>query len=272
MPAFIKSVTRVKWSHLLFILMIAAIVGGTEGCKSSGKLSKKEKKAQIENAKKQLQSIIDGSTTLSLDEQMQLIGNIESKNYGDPQLNQMIADAKKIVKQKIKERDNLYAQKMDQIKAQLMDMLVNKENLSADELEQKLNLIKSQIGQPVPPELADLVARVEKKIADMRSGGAALPIKTQLENSFQTIASSAKSGNLAQADNTIKNTLQYFSSPDAVVLIIISREGNMVDYDKPTTIQRYLNYLKDQKVSRNAIDAIQMDANGKIKSLDLIKK
>jgi len=266
-----RKINTMSWNHFLVILMIAIVVAGSEGCKPSGKLSKKEKKAQIENAKKQLQSILDGSTTLSLDEQSELIGNIESKNYGDPQLNQMIVDAKKKVKQLIKERDNLYAQKMDQIKAELMDLLVNKDNLSADELEQKLYQIKAQMGQPTP-EVSELVQRVEKKIKDMRSGAVALPIKTQLENSFQTIASSAKTGNLTQADNTIKNTLQYFSSPDAVVLIIISREGSMVDYDKPTTIQLYLQYLKDQKVSRNAIDAIQMDANGKIKSLDLIKK
>lgn len=271
MSEIMRKIKTMSWNHFLVILMIAAVVAGSEGCKSSGKLSKKEKKAQIENAKKQLQSILDGSTTLTLDEQSELIGNIESKNYGDPQLNQMIVDAKKKVKQLIKERDNRYAQKMDQIKAELLDLLVNKENLSADELEQRLNQIKSGMGQPTP-EVSELIQRVEKKIRDMRSGIEILPMKTQLENAFQTIASSAKAGNLTQADNTIKNTLQYFSSPDADVLIIISREGNMVDYDKPTTIQLYLQYLKDQKVSRNAVDAFQMDSNGKIKSLDLIKK
>lgn len=271
MSEIMKKIKTTSWNHFLVILVIAAVVAGSEGCKPSGKLSKKEKKAQIENAKKQLQSIIDGTTTLSLDEQSQVIGNIESKHYGDPQLNQMIADAKKKVKQLIKDRDNQYAQKMDQIKAALMDLLVNKDNLSADEIEQKLYQIKAQVGQPTP-EISDLIKRVEQKIKDMRSGGTALPMKTQLENAFQTIAGSAKAGNLTQADNAIKNTLQYFSSPAAVVLIIISREGNMVDYDKPTTIQLYLQYLKDQKISRNAVDAIQMDANGKIKSLDLIKK
>jgi len=271
MSEIIRKINAVSWNHLLIILVVAALTAGSEGCKSSGKLSKKEKKAQIANAKQQLQSIIDGTTTLSLDEQSKLIGNIESKNYGDPQLNQMISDAKKKVKQLIKERDNQYNQKMDQIKAELMDLLVNKDNLSADELEQKLDEIKAGMGKPTP-EISDLIQRVEKKIRDMRSGGASLPVKTQLENAFQTIASSAKAGNMTQADNTIKNTLQYFNSPDATVLIIISREGNMVDYDKPTTIQLYLQYLKDQKISRNAIDAIQTDANGKIKSLDLIKK
>ena len=46
----------------------------------------------------------------------------------------------------------------------------------------------------------------------------------------------------------------------------------MVDYDKPTTIKRYLDFLKDQKVNRNNVDSYLLDQNGKIKELDLIKK
>ena len=66
--------------------------------------------------------------------------------------------------------------------------------------------------------------------------------------------------------------MQYFTAPDAPVLIIVYRQGSTVDYDKPTTIQRYLNFCKDQKKSMNSVDAIQQDDSGKIKELDLIKK
>jgi len=97
-------------------------------------------------------------------------------------------------------------------------------------------------------------------------------VKSQLENAFTAIANAARNGNLDQADNTIQKTLKLFSSDDADVLIIISREGSTIDYDKPTTIKRYLNLLKDVKASRNDIDEIKNDANGKIKELDLIKK
>jgi hypothetical protein len=97
-------------------------------------------------------------------------------------------------------------------------------------------------------------------------------VKTQLENAFTTIANSARTGNLTQADNAIQKTLQLFTSDDAPVLIIISREGSVVDYDKPTTIKRYLNLIRDTKASKNDIDAIMTDATGKIKELDLIKK
>ncbi|HSN49760.1 MAG TPA: hypothetical protein VLR52_00915, partial [Bacteroidales bacterium] len=78
--------------------------------------------------------------------------------------------------------------------------------------------------------------------------------------------------NLSQATSLSNSTLNLFSSPDAPVLIIISRDGSMVDYDKPTTIKRYLDFLRDQKANRNTIDSYQMDNNGKIKELDLIKK
>jgi hypothetical protein len=63
-----------------------------------------------------------------------------------------------------------------------------------------------------------------------------------------------------------------FSSRDVPVLIIINQSGNLKDYDEPTTIGRYLNYLKDRKASPNAVHNLVKDANGKISELELIKK
>jgi hypothetical protein len=117
----------------------------------------------------------------------------------------------------------------------------------------------------------ELIAKVEQKIAGMRNQGN-IPLKQQLETSFQGIAGAGKAGNLNQAATLIKSTLALFASDDTPVLIIISREGDIVDYDKPTTIRHYLDFLKDQKASRNAVDSYQLDAGGKIKELDLIKK
>jgi hypothetical protein len=48
-------------------------------------------------------------------------------------------------------------------------------------------------------------------------------------------------------------------------------EGETKDYDRPTTIRRYLEYLKDQKKNMNAVHNIQYDASGKITELELIK-
>ncbi len=66
--------------------------------------------------------------------------------------------------------------------------------------------------------------------------------------------------------------LSCLHSPNTPVLIIISKEGDIVDYDRPTTAKKYLEYLKDQKKNLNEIDNIEYDDNGKIKLLELIKK
>lgn len=273
MSEIINKIKTVRWQHVMFIMLMALIVVGTDSCKSSGKLSKKERKAQIESAKKQLEPIVNGTSTLSLEEQQRIVKGIISKNYNDPVLNSMIEDAQTKLKSAFAEQEKVRAQKVDVARATLYDLLLNKDNKSADELERDLAEIKSQNLKD--SQIDDLVSRVEKKIKEMRASGgsgANLPVKTQLENAFTSIATSAKGGNLTQADNTIQKTLQFFSSEDVPVLIIISREGSMVDYDKPTTIKRYLNFLRDTKASKNDIDAIMTDANGKIKGLDLIKK
>jgi hypothetical protein len=272
MSEIISKIKAIRWQHLVIIMMMALVVAGTEGCKSTGKLSKKERKAQIENAKKQLQSIINGTSTLSYDEQKRVVAEIMDKNYNDPILNEMIIEAQQKLKTALANEQKIKAQKVDVARAALYDLLLNKDEKTADQLERELNAIKAQNLQD--SELDELIARLEKKIKDMRTFGAAgsLPVKAQLENSFAAIASAASAGNLSQADATIQKTLQLFSSEDVPVLIIISREGSMVDYDKPTTIKRYLNLIRDTKANRNAIDAIMNDANGKIKGLDLIKK
>ncbi len=272
MSQILERVKSIPWRQTMFILMMAMIMVGTDSCKSSGKMSKKERKAQIEAAKKQLQPIINGTSTLSYDEQKRIVGEIMDKNLNDPVLNSMIVEAQQKLKSLLAAETQKKAQQVDQARAKLFDLLLNKDNLSADELERELNAIKAlHLGDS---EIDDLIARVEKKIAEMRSGGgsANLPVRAQLENAFNNIVSSSISGDLAGADNTIQNTLKLFSSDDAPVLIIISREGSIVDYDKPTTIRRYLYLLKDTKANRNDIDAIMTDATGKIKGLDLIKK
>jgi hypothetical protein len=271
MSEITNKIKSVRWQHLMFIMLMALMVAGTDGCKSSGKLSKKERKAQIENAKKELQPVINGTSTLSLDEQQHLVNGIRDRNYGDATLNALIDEAQQKLKAAFAEQEKVRAQKIDVARAALYDMLLNKDNKSADELEKELSEIKAQ--KLNDSQITDLIFRVEKKIDEMRtSGGGSMSLKAQLENAFTTIANAAKTGNLTQADNTIQKTLPLFSSEDAPVLIIISREGSMVDYDKPTTIKRYLNLLRDTKANRNGIDAIMTDAGGKIKELDLIKK
>ena len=82
----------------------------------------------------------------------------------------------------------------------------------------------------------------------------------------------ANSNNVTAANSTISETLALFASPDTPVLIVISEENGQKDYDRPTTISNYLNYLKDTKRNINRISDVKVDASGKITELELVKQ
>ena len=92
--------------------------------------------------------------------------------------------------------------------------------------------------------------------------------KAKLNQYFESIAGS---GNVASANSSINEALTLFASPDTPVLIVISEEGGQKDYDRPTTIREYLNYLKDTRNNANSISDLQFDASGKITELELRK-
>jgi alkyl sulfatase BDS1-like metallo-beta-lactamase superfamily hydrolase len=74
------------------------------------------------------------------------------------------------------------------------------------------------------------------------------------------------------ANGLIKEALKMYASEDTPVLIVIHKEGDVVDYDKPTTIKNYLNFVKDQKKYVNKISSVKFDPYGQITELELIKK
>lgn len=130
-------------------------------------------------------------------------------------------------------------------------------------------------------EVDDLLFQVEKKLARERAQkeeearraaeerANAQSTNVVLEKNFRSIANAS---NTSQANRIINETMGLFESNNVPVLIIISQAGGFNDYDRPTTIEKYLNYLKDQKISRNSVNDIKYNANGKISELELIKK
>lgn len=271
MSEIVRKIKSFQWHNFVIMALIAAVVIGSDGCKTSGKLTKKERKAQIETAMRQLTEIINGTSTKTFDEQERVVSEIINKNYNDPALNDLIIKAQQKLKRVSADKEKRRMERVDAAKAKLLDLLLNKDNKSAGELQDELDKIKADTKDLYSDEINDLIIRVEKKIDDMKSP-VNIPLKTQLEKNFQGIAEASKSDNASQVSTLTKNTIDLFSAPDAPVLIIISREGSIVDYDKPTTIKRYLDFLRDQKANRNAVDSYLLDQNGKIKELDLIKK
>lgn len=87
----------------------------------------------------------------------------------------------------------------------------------------------------------------------------------------QYFNSIAGAGNTAAANSSINEALSLFASPEAPVLIVISGSGSQKDYDRPTTIKQYLNYLKDQKKNANKISDLRFDGSGKITEVELSK-
>lgn len=132
-------------------------------------------------------------------------------------------------------------------------------NLNEPEI---LSMIR-EAEEKIKLEKAEIRAKEEKKAAKEEKS-----TKETLEMYFNDIAAAPS---VDMANRKANQALDLFSSPQVPVLIIISRSGNLVDYDRPTTIARYLNYLKDQKKNLNRIDNIQYDENGKISELELIK-
>jgi hypothetical protein len=120
-----------------------------------------------------------------------------------------------------------------------------------------------------------LIRQVEAHLAAERKRLEAMAAKNEMadmKNSLeQTFSSIANAGSLNVANTRIERAMGMFSSPNAPVLIIIARENGNPDYDEPTTIQKYLNYLKDQQRNPNRVENIYLDANGNIKELELIK-
>ena len=91
----------------------------------------------------------------------------------------------------------------------------------------------------------------------------------KLEQYFNSIGNASSA---ASANSNIQDALKLFSSADTPVLIVISESGGQKDYDRPTTINDYLNYLKDQKKRADKIGNLQFDSSGKITEVELIKQ
>lgn len=105
----------------------------------------------------------------------------------------------------------------------------------------------------------------EERERELREGG-------QFRTVNMALDAVASAGDVMTANTKIREALNSFSNEDIPVLILISSDGDIKDYDKPTTIRKYLEFIKDQKKSPNKVLNAVMDSNGKIKELELIKK
>ncbi len=209
-------------SRFVVIMLIATIaIGGATSCKSKKKLAKEaaaaEYAAKVEQAKKDLNAIINEETSWTIDEQAARVATIKSYNIDDEEVKGLIVKAE---------------QKIEELRARKAE----EERLKREE-EARQNAAQSEF--------------------------------VVLDNSFNAIANAVS---YDAANRKIDETLRQFASPDALVLIIISQEGGVNDYDRPTTISRFLEYLKDKKQYKYKVETLKRDSLGKITELELITK
>ena len=172
-----------------------------------------------------------------------------------------------------------YKSKVEEAIRDLNAILDDETLWTLEEKEARVQTIKDWNLQNA--EVDDLLFQVEKKLAreraqkeeearraaEEREQAAAADVV--LGRNFNSIANA---GSVSQANRVINETLSLFESPNVPVLIIIKQNAGFNDYDRPTTIENYLNYLKDQKKATEKINDIKYNSNGKINELELIKK
>ncbi len=191
---------------------------------------------------------------------------------------------KKLAKKKAAQE---LAEKTAKAKADLMAIINDDGRMTLEEKEFKLAAVKRLNLDN--QEIKDLIVQAEEKLAkersvlerkkeeermqrekeakerEMREGG-------QYRNINLSLDAVGNAGDVSTANMKIREALMSFANEDIPVLILISREGETKDYDRPTTIKKYLDFIKDQKKSPNKVLNAVFDANGKIKELELIKK
>lgn len=178
------------------------------------------------------------------------------------------------------------ANKIAQAKASLTDLLRDDNPKTYEEKVAELKRIKDmQLRNPgveqftnqaeakLNNEYKEILQKKEEEKKQKELEVLRLKKQADLDNINAHFISIAEAANASEANLRILQTLTYYASPEIPVLLIINIYGdNQKDYDKPTTIGHYLNYLKDVKTYNRQIESIKFDENHKIIEIELIKK
>ncbi len=174
---------------------------------------------------------------------------------------------------------------LERAKAMLRDILTST-TMTLSEKEQVLQEVKA-MGLP-EEELQPLLAQVEEKLKEERrqqewarqqeeAKRAAEAAQNEKMNSlspklldyFKRIATATDP---QTANSLIDEVLTLFAGEMTPVLIVISNSGGVKDYDRPLTIRRYLDYIKDQRRYDPKVENILFNSAGRITELELRKK
>jgi len=187
---------------------------------------------------------------------------------------------KKLAEEKAKAEAEARAAQIERLKSEVKALMADPVQNMADLQQREARLADIRNMNLGDPALDRLIEQAEDFLAAERDRliRASQPepkpvdmqaeLKRDLDRSFRNIAQASSP---AAADREIARILDKFASEEVPVLIVISEQGRLKDYDRPTTILRYLNYLKDQGKTPNRVSDVVLGANGRITELELIK-
>lgn len=217
----------------IFVAIISFIIGFSS-CKSQKKIAEEKARQEL------LEKTVNAKTTLK-----QLLAKTNTT------LEEVEADQKKL----------------DQIKA--MNLADNEVVALIKKEEEKLATERKAIQAKIDKEKAEEEARLaeeerRRKVREQMESKENRDINYYLDNVLGA-------GNTTEANQLINDALKIFESPETVVLIEIYNDGTTVDYDKPTTAKKYLNYLKDVQRKPDKVKEFKKNDAGKITELVLTK-
>ncbi len=174
-----------------------------------------------------------------------------------------------------------YAAKVSQAKKDLLAIINGDTEWTVEQQKARLEAIKAENFED--QEIKDLIGQAEEKIKDEERRLEEEKLKKleqakreELQRKYAKIATAlqgiAAASNYEEANSLIEGAMGMFATPDIPVLIIISKAGGFNDYDRPTTISKFMDYLKDVKKFNYNIESAKYNDQGKITELELIKK
>jgi hypothetical protein len=140
-----------------------------------------------------------------------------------------------------------------------------------------LNLNHSEVDEWLEKVDAYLKLQEQRMAEDKAEAERRAAEKEKSKKAFQQVLTFferiANAPSVDEANRQIQEALSLFASAQVPVLIVISTSSNgSKDYDRPTTIRKYLDYIKDQRRYEKQAELLKLDEQGKIKELELIKQ
>lgn len=188
-------------------------------------------------------------------------------------------------KKKLAEQEALLKQQRKEEALKKLNSMLGENTMTLQEKENELAEIKS--WNLDDSEVNDLIMKVEQKLMEERRQKELQDEKERIEkekeaNRTKLISDTkqaltayfkqiAQAGDMNAANQLISEALTLFESEQTPVLIVIHKNEGLKDYDKPTTIKRYLELIKDQKKYSANFENIIFSSNNKISELELLK-